>query len=69
MKFGNITEINLLGQLDDKCIYGYAAKARLAWNQKGQKVTITNLRTNRDTVICAESCADALRQYLANNAY
>jgi hypothetical protein len=69
MKIGNITEINLLSQLDDKGIYGYAAKARLAWNQKGQKVTITNLRTNRDTVIGAESCADALRQYLANNAF
>lgn len=69
MKIGNIAELDSLQFLDDKSVFSYAAKAGLAWNQKGDHYLITNLRKKRDTKVSAESCADALRKYLSENAY
>lgn len=69
MKIGNIAEMDSLQFMDDKSVFSYAAKARLAWNQKGDDYIITNLRTKRDTKVKAESYADALRKYLSDNAY
>jgi|LauGreDrversion4_2_1035121.scaffolds.fasta_scaffold97610_2 hypothetical protein len=69
MKIGNLTEADFILHLDDDGIYNYASKARLAWHKKAGSVTVKNLHTNKERKFKASSCADALRQYLAENAY
>jgi len=69
MKIGNLTEADFILHLDDDGIYNYASKARLAWHKKAGNVTVKNLHTNKERKFKASSCADALRQYLAENAY
>ncbi len=69
MKIGHLTEADFVGHLDDDGVYNYASKARLAWHKKAGTVTVKNLHTKKERQFKATSCADALRQYLSENAY
>lgn len=69
MKIGNLTEADFIQHLDDDGIYGYAAKARLPLHKKAGTITVKNLHTKKERKFKASSCAEALRQYLLENAY